>query len=97
MTMASSIATSAVADVTSLKKGDYILVKHEDADDWDCVVYSVSKDVAANSTVCEFKPKFIRDAAIGTFVQINTGLACNLPKFGSQPDYSFKRVQTATV
>ena len=53
--MASSIAAFEVEDVASLKKGDHILVKHKDAYDWDCVVYIVSKDVAANSTVCDFK------------------------------------------
>ena len=89
-------------DASLLKKGNLVLIKEHDSLEWIRVVYSVTKDASpkasGTSTTVEFKPKYTAPefAPEGTesasFASVSNGLACNLPRFGSDSDYKFKLV-----
>ena len=86
---------------SSLKKNDLILVRDNGILEWNRVVYAVTKDAhptASGGSTVEFKAKYTAPdrAPEGTesapFACISHGLACNLPRHGSDSDFKFKLV-----
>ena len=79
-------------DPSLLKKDDLIFVKSKAADEWDSIVYVVTKD---GSKLMEgwsqFKAKFILSNK--SLEPIKKGLACNMPITGCANDFAFKRHQ----
>ena len=90
------MALETTVDPSLLLKGDKIYVKSKEADEWDSIVYVVTKN---GSTAKEgwghFKASFICRA--GILEQINTGLSCNMPKSGNSNEFSFKRFQVDNI
>jgi len=78
------------AEVSSLKKSDQLFVKMVGADEWDKVVYVVSKNASTSTGNIEFSAKYTLEDN-GDLKPINAGLKQNLPKYGSTAEFDFRR------
>ena len=86
---------------SSLKKNDLILVRENGTSEWNQIAYVVTKDAyptASGGSIVQFKAKYtapdrapegIESAPLAS---ISKGLACNLPRHGSDTDFKFKLV-----
>ena len=83
------------AEVSSLRKSDQLFVKMKGADEWDKIVYVVSKDASTSKGNIEFNAKYTLEDN-GLLKPINAGLKCNMPTFGSPALFDFRRVTQVT-
>lgn len=79
-------------DPSLLKKDDLIFVKSKTTDEWDTIVYVVTKD---GSKLMNGWAQFRATSILRNEVleDINQGLACNMPKTGCNSDFTFRRYQ----